>query len=128
PHPRQGPRVSVDWPRPARGPARAAGPGTWASAAKHDSCVTDLSLRPGSDTRRGRHRGRGGGLASNRPGWSERADRLRLGALLSLTDLELDPLVLLERLEAGALDGGVVDEEVGGTILGGGEPVRLLRF
>src|SRR5699024_4388645 len=28
---------------------------------------------------------------------------------------------------AGALDGGVVDEEVGGTVLGGDEPVPLLR-
>src|SRR5699024_1052971 len=58
---------------------------------------------------------------------SERADRLRLRALLSLADLELDLLVLLEGLESTALDGGVVDKDVSGAVLGRDEPVALLR-
>jgi len=34
----------------------------------------------------------------------------RLGAFLPLAGIEADPLVLVQGLEAGALDSGVVDE------------------
>src|SRR5699024_1202138 len=78
-------------------------------------------------TRREAPTAHGGGLAEIDRNFSDRADVLGLRALLSLADLELDALVLLERLEARALDGGVVDEEVGGTVLRGDEPVALLR-
>src|SRR4051794_3059135 len=43
---------------------------------------------------------------------SDDADPLGLGALLALADFELHTLALVERLEAGALDLGVVDEHV----------------
>src|SRR5215813_14378427 len=40
------------------------------------------------------------------------ANLLRLGALLALGDLKLDPLVLLQRAVAARLDGGEVHEHV----------------
>ena len=58
---------------------------------------------------------------------SDRADVLRLRALLALTDLELDALVLLERAVAAALDGLEVHENVRVTAVGGDEAEALLR-
>jgi hypothetical protein len=57
---------------------------------------------------------------------SERADFLCLGALLSPTGGVGDPLVLLQAAEAVSLDGGVMDEHVGGSVVGGDEAVALV--
>jgi hypothetical protein len=43
---------------------------------------------------------------------SDDADVLRLRALLALRDLELDPLVLLQRPETAGLNSGEVNEHV----------------
>src|SRR5690606_5747482 len=51
-------------------------------------------------------------------------DVLRLRPLRLLDDVELHLLTLVEHLEAGALDGAVVDEDVG-PVLGGQEAVTL---
>jgi len=39
----------------------------------------------------------------------------------------LDPLVVLEAAVTVSLDGGVVDEDVGGAVVGGDEPIALVR-
>src|SRR3954447_3460067 len=57
---------------------------------------------------------------------SERADVLRLGALLALRDVELDVLTLVEALVALRLDGGEVDEHVGAAVRRRDEPEALL--
>src|SRR5215207_8032984 len=57
---------------------------------------------------------------------SDRADVHRLGSLVARLLLVLDLRVLGERLEALAIDAGVVDEEVTVTLVGGDEPVALL--
>src|SRR3954468_20925694 len=64
---------------------------------------------------------------SGRAGKSDRADVLRLGALLALRDVELDLLALVERLVALGDDGGVVAEDVGAAAVLGDEPEALLR-
>src|SRR4051812_18301171 len=58
---------------------------------------------------------------------SDRADVLRLGALLALRDVELDLLPLVEGLVAVGDDGGVVAEDVGAAAVLGDEPEALLR-
>src|SRR3954463_1547881 len=58
---------------------------------------------------------------------SDRADVLRLGALLALRDVELDLLSLVEGLVAVGDDGGVVAEDVGAAAVLGDEPEALLR-
>src|SRR5450755_4555220 len=60
-----------------------------------------------------------------RPGL-ERADLLGLRALRALAGGEVDPLVLLEAAEAVSLDGGVVNEDVGGAVVRGNEAVTLV--
>src|ERR687897_2776319 len=62
-----------------------------------------------------------------RPGGSDGANVLRLGALLALRDVELDLLALVERAVAVADDGGVVAEDVGAAAVLGDEPEALLR-
>src|SRR3954464_4809337 len=62
-----------------------------------------------------------------RPLRSDRADVLRLGALLALRDVELDLLSLVEGLVAVGDDGGVVAEDVGAAAVLGDEPEALLR-
>src|SRR3954463_9872069 len=61
------------------------------------------------------------------PRGSDRADVLRLGALLALRDVELDLLALVEGLVALRDDGGVVAEDVGAAAVLGDEPEALLR-
>src|SRR5580700_11648551 len=51
------------------------------------------------------------------PAWLERADLLGLGALGALASGVLDPLVLCKAAEAVSLNGGVVNEDVGGTVV-----------
>src|SRR5699024_10362455 len=58
---------------------------------------------------------------------SDRADALRLRALGTLGDLELDALRLLEAAVTLGLDGGVVDEDVVTDTVLGDEAVALLR-
>src|ERR687897_2557300 len=62
-----------------------------------------------------------------RPGGSDGANVLGLGALLALRDVELDLLALVERLVAVRDDGGVVAEDVGAAAVLGDEPEALLR-
>ena len=50
-----------------------------------------------------------------------------LGALLALGDVEVDALVLVQGAEALALDGGVVDEQISTTSIGGDEAEALFR-
>jgi hypothetical protein len=50
----------------------------------------------------------------------------RLGALLALGNFEADALVLVQRTEPAALDGGVMNEEIGATFVGGDETEALL--
>src|SRR3954453_5329889 len=57
---------------------------------------------------------------------SDRADVLRLQALRALSDLELDPLVLVQGAEALRLDRRVVHEHVGPAVLLGDEAEALL--
>src|SRR5665647_3482616 len=54
------------------------------------------------------------------------AENVRLRTLGALSDLELNPLGLLERLVTGRLDRRVVHEDVGATAVLGDEPVALL--
>src|ERR1700733_1951219 len=55
----------------------------------------------------------GGGPTPLRKGSaSDLGDVLGGGALLALHDVELDPLAFSERLEAAALNGGVVNEAI----------------
>src|SRR3954452_13645658 len=58
---------------------------------------------------------------------SERANLLRLRALLALGDLEFDPLVLLESAVAAHLDGREVDEHVSTPAVDGDEAKALVR-
>src|SRR4051794_19555407 len=60
------------------------------------------------------------------PAGSDRADVLRLRALLALRGVELDALVLVEALVAGSGDGGVVDEHVLAAVIGSDEAEALL--
>src|SRR3954449_81530 len=60
-------------------------------------------------------------------GISDRVDLLSLRALGALGDGVLDPLVVLEAAVTVSLDRGVVDEDVGGAVVGGGEPIALVR-
>src|SRR5215218_10092321 len=62
-----------------------------------------------------------------RPGGSDGANVLRLGALLALGDVELDLLALVEGLVAVADDRRVVAEDVGAAAVLGDEPEALLR-
>src|SRR5687768_730955 len=57
---------------------------------------------------------------------SERTDVLRLGALGALGDVELDLLVLVQRLVAVGLDGRVVHEDVVAAVLLRDEAETLL--
>jgi hypothetical protein len=50
----------------------------------------------------------------------------RLGALLALRDFEADALILVQRAESAALDGSVMDEEIGTTLVGSDETEALL--
>src|SRR5689334_16544949 len=69
----------------------------------------------------GRHAGLAtGGLVS------ERANLLRLRALLALGDLELDPLVLLQSAVPARLDGREVDEHVSTPAVDGDEAEALV--
>src|SRR5436190_387883 len=56
----------------------------------------------------------------------ERADFLCLGALLTPPGGVGDPRVLLQAAVAVSLDGGVVDEHVGGPVVRGDEAVALV--
>src|SRR6266404_5794045 len=86
--------------------------------------------RPGSGHRAEGGRRRAGPGSQQAPGparWrSERADFLRLGALLPPTGGVGDPLILLQAAEAVRLDGRVMDEHVGGSVVGGDEAVALV--
>ena len=53
-------------------------------------------------------------------------DVRRLQALGALLDLELNPLVLLQRAEASGVDRGEVREHIRGPVLGGDEAEALL--
>src|SRR5207342_2876531 len=57
---------------------------------------------------------------------AERADVLRLWALLALGHGELDPLVIFEAAEPGRADRRVVDEDVGTPVVWGDEAEPLL--
>lgn len=57
--------------------------------------------------------------------WSEDRDAGGLRALLTLAHVELDALVLLERLEAATRDLRVVHEDVGRAVVGGDETEAL---
>src|SRR3954463_4768874 len=57
---------------------------------------------------------------------SERANLLRLRALLALGDLELDPLVLFQSAVAARLDGREVDEHVSTPAVDGDEAEALV--
>src|SRR5262245_12974451 len=57
---------------------------------------------------------------------SDNANGLRLGSLRAASDLELDPLVLLQRAVALRLDRGEVDEDVPAPVVGADEAVALL--
>src|SRR4051794_5819564 len=59
---------------------------------------------------------------------SDGANARGLGALGALADLELDLLVLLKGAEAASLNFRVVDEHIGGAILGSNEPEPFSRF
>src|SRR5580658_9112381 len=56
----------------------------------------------------------------------ERADFLCLGTLLSPPSGVADPLVVLQAAEAVSLDSRVMDEHVGGSVVGGDEAVALV--
>src|ERR1700735_5087372 len=56
----------------------------------------------------------------------DRANLLGLRALGALAGGELDPLVLCKTAETVSLDGGVVNEDVGGAVVGGDETVALV--
>src|SRR6266568_1371235 len=56
----------------------------------------------------------------------ERADLLGLRALRASPGGELDPLVLRKAAETVGLDGRVVNEDVGGAVVGGNEAVTLV--
>ena len=58
---------------------------------------------------------------------AERADLVGLRTLGPLSDLELHPLVLLQRAVAGRLDRREVGEDVGAATILGDEAVALLR-
>src|SRR5579859_507468 len=58
---------------------------------------------------------------------SDRADVLGLRSLGTLGDVVLDPLAVLEAAVAVGLDGRLVDEDVRCAIVGGDEPVALVR-
>src|SRR5579864_1138573 len=85
---------------------------------------------PGSGNRAGGGRRRTGTGSQQAPGparWrSERVDFLCLGALLSPSGGVGDPLVLLQATEAVSLDGRVMDEHVGGSVVGGDKAVALV--
>src|SRR5580693_8660745 len=57
---------------------------------------------------------------------SDRADFLGLGALLPPPGGVGNPLVLLQAAEAVSLDGRVMDEHVGGSVVGGDKAVALV--
>ena len=57
---------------------------------------------------------------------SEGADVRGLRATVTLRDVELDALVLLQVAETLAADGGEVREEVGASIVGGDEAEALV--
>src|SRR5215510_2462383 len=57
---------------------------------------------------------------------AERADVLRLRALLALGHAELDPLVVFEAAEPGRVDRRVVNEDVGTPVVWGDEAEPLL--
>src|SRR3954451_11555347 len=60
-----------------------------------------------------RSAGRAAGTPAARPRASDRADVLRLRALLALRGVELDALRLVQRPVAAAAEGGEVAEDVG---------------
>src|ERR1700734_358744 len=76
----------------------------------------------------GRWRTGAGGRKGPGPGrWrSDRADFLGLRALLPASGGVGHPLVVLQAAEAVSLDGGVMDEHVGGSVVGGDEAVALV--
>src|SRR5437660_5540756 len=96
-----------------------------------DIAAPDLS---GSHDRQGAAAGRPGpwlflppAVAFRRcAGLSDRADVLGLRALSALGRGELDPLVVLEAAVTVSLDGGVVNEDVGGAVVGGDETIALV--
>src|SRR5579871_2416692 len=57
---------------------------------------------------------------------SDRADVLGLRALGALGGGELDPLVVQEAAVTISLDGGVVNEDIGGAVVGGDETIALV--
>src|SRR6516162_7319086 len=61
-----------------------------------------------------------------RPNGLERVDLLGLRALGPPAGRVLNPLVLLKAAVAVSLDGGVVNEDVSGAVVGGDEPVPLV--
>jgi hypothetical protein len=54
------------------------------------------------------------------------SDLLGLRPLGALAGGELDPLVLLQTAETVNLDGGVVNEDVGGAVVWGDKPITLV--
>jgi hypothetical protein len=57
---------------------------------------------------------------------SDGADLVSLRALCAVADGELDPLVVLKAAVAACLDGGVVNEDIGSTVIGGDETITLV--
>src|SRR5207342_82535 len=100
-----------------------------AARPSHDSGIP-VTGRPGSGHRAQAGTGGPGRAASRRPGparrRSERADFLGLRALLPPPGGVGDPLVLLQAAEAVSLDGRVMDEHVGGSVVRGDEAVALV--
>src|SRR3954451_23272871 len=74
-----------------------------------------------------RSAGRAAGSPAARPPTSDRADVLRLRALLALRDVELDALRLVQRAVAAAGDGREVAEHVGAAAVLLDEAEALLR-
>ena len=60
-------------------------------------------------------------------GFSDRTDVLGLRALGAPGDVVLDPLVVLEASVPVSLDGGMVDEDIRCAVVGGDEPIALVR-
>src|SRR6516162_3478845 len=61
------------------------------------------------------------------PRSSDRVDLLRPRALGALGDGVLDPLAVLEAAVAVSLEGGLVEEDVWRAVVGGDEPIPLVR-
>src|SRR5450759_3905170 len=94
------------------------------SITAHRRSSRDLARPPARDARMPGRRARAFNVAEqvlrlrSLPTSSERADVLRLRALRTLGDVELNLLVLIERAVSAAGDGRVVREHVGAAVLG----------